>query len=71
VLEKNSLDAGERFDGEVLFIVGGKSRYVQSADHAAITAHFTRAQVETITESGHNPHMETRGAFVRLIRTAQ
>ena len=71
VLEKNPLGAGERFDGEVLFIVGGKSRYVQSADHAAITAHFTRAQVETITESGHNPHMETRGAFVRLIRTAQ
>ncbi len=70
-LEKNPLGADERFEGETLFVVGGKSRYVQAADHAAIMAHFPGARIETITESGHNPHMETREAFVRLVHAAR
>ena len=67
-LEKNPLGEGERFEGETLFVVGGKSRYVQAADHAAIMAHFPRARIEVIAESGHNPHMETRAEFVAAIR---
>jgi pimeloyl-ACP methyl ester carboxylesterase len=67
VLEKNSLQAADRFDGAVQFIVGGRSEYVQSADHATIRRHFSLAQIETIADSGHNPHMDAREAFVRLV----
>ena len=34
-----------------------------------LRAHFPQAQIETILESGHNPHMETREAFLRIVRT--
>ncbi len=65
-LEKNSLQSADRYDGPTTFIAGGRSAYVQAADHAAIQAHFPRAVIEVIPEAGHNPHMETRESFVRL-----
>ena len=66
-LERNSIAAADRFSGPTLFIVGGRSRYVSATDHALIVGHFSAARVETIGESGHNPHMEARAAFVALI----
>jgi pimeloyl-ACP methyl ester carboxylesterase len=69
-LEKNSLEVGDRYDGPALFIAGGQSDYVRPEDHAAIRAHFPRARIETIAESGHNPHMESREKLVALVREA-
>ncbi len=71
VLEKNSLQPGDRFDGPALFIAGGRSQYVQAADHAVIRSHFPAARIEVIADSGHNPHMDQRDAFVRLVREAK
>ena len=67
VLEKNPLVPGDCFTGPVLFVAGGKSAYVEPADHPAIHAHFPAARIEIIAESGHNPHMETRAAFVAAV----
>lgn len=69
-LEKNSLAAGDRYDGAALFIAGGKSDYVGEEDQGAIRAHFPAARLAVIAESGHNPHMETREKFVALVREA-
>jgi len=66
-LERNALAPEDRFDGDVLFITGGRSRYVQPADHDAIRRHFPRARIATIPEAGHNPHMDAREAFVREV----
>jgi esterase len=66
-LEKNSLASHDRFAGPTLVIAGGKSPYVQSADWAAVMEHFPAARLETIADSGHNPHMETREVFVRMV----
>jgi esterase len=66
-LEKNPLKAGDRFAGPVLFIAGGKSAYVEAVDYAAIQAHFPAARIQVIGAAGHNPHMETRADFVRLV----
>lgn len=68
-LELDSLSPTDRFAGPTLFIVGGRSRYVATADHAAIGMHFPTARIEVIPESGHNPHMETREAFVSLVNS--
>ncbi len=66
-MEKNSLQPDDRFPGPALFIVGGRSRYVTEADHETIRRHFPATQIEVIPQSGHNPHMEARADFVRLI----
>ena len=66
-LEANALRPGDRFDGPALFIRGGKSRYLAESDRPAIMAHFPAARIETVAEAGHNPHIETRDEFVRLV----
>ncbi len=67
VLEKNNLGQGDHYDGQTLFVVGGCSRYAESGDHDLIRQHFPQVQIETIAESGHNPHMDSRETFVRLV----
>ena len=68
VLEKNHLTADDLFAGPTQFIFGGKSDYVSAEDHQLVRPHFPNAEIEIIAESGHNPHMETRNAFVKLIK---
>jgi pimeloyl-ACP methyl ester carboxylesterase len=62
-VESNPLGEGERFAGPVLFLRGGKSRYVSEEDAARVTEFFPAARVETIAAAGHNPHMETKAEF--------
>jgi esterase len=66
-LQQNPLRAEDRFDGSVRFIVGGKSDYVEPADHARIRAHFPAAQILVLPKSGHNPHLEARSAFIAAV----
>jgi pimeloyl-ACP methyl ester carboxylesterase len=66
-LAKDPLTPTDRYDGPALFITGGKSNYVRSEDHAAILCHFPNARIETIAGAGHNPHMDRRGDFLRLV----
>ena len=67
VFEKNPLAPADRYAGPALFIAGGKSRYVQAADHARIHGHFPAARIEIIADAGHNPHMDRREEFVRRV----
>ena len=67
VMEKNSLQAADRFSGPTLFVLGGRSRYAEPGDHALIKKHFPAVQIEVIADSGHNPHMDQREEFVRLV----
>lgn len=69
-MESNSLRADDRYAGPALFVAGGRSQYVQPDDHALIRRHFPAALIEVIAESGHNPHMEAREEFVRLVNKA-
>ena len=66
-LGRNPLASTDRFAGPALFIAGGKSRFLLAADHAPISAHFPSARFEVISGAAHNPHMETREAFVRAV----
>jgi esterase len=69
-LEANPLMPDDRYDGPTRFIAGGKSNYIEAVDHPTICAHFPHAQIVTIAESGHNPHMETRQSFVKEVFAA-
>jgi pimeloyl-ACP methyl ester carboxylesterase len=66
-LEANPLGAVEGYQGLVLLVRGGRSRYVTDEDVGKINDHFPSARVETITTAGHNPHMETREDFCAAV----
>jgi pimeloyl-ACP methyl ester carboxylesterase len=69
-LVKGPLEEDDRFDGPAHFILGGKSRFVAPEDHAAIFRHFPAARISVIPESGHNPHLQARAAFVQTVLSA-
>ena len=66
-LEANPLRPEDRFTGPTRWIVGAASNYVEVADEAVIRRHFPAADIRSIAGSGHNPHMETRAAFVAAV----
>lgn len=67
LLEKNPLLPDDRYPGPVRFIAGAKSTYIEPGDVAAIRAHFPAAEIITLPNAGHNPHMETREEFVAAV----
>lgn len=67
LLERDSLRPEDRFTGPTRFIIGGRSRYVEESDWPTIRAHFPAVNFAVIPESGHNPHMDAREAFVRAV----
>jgi pimeloyl-ACP methyl ester carboxylesterase len=66
-LEKNPLKASEHYDGPCLFVTGERSNYVVSGDKEGILRYFPAARFVTVAGAGHNPHMEQREAFVRVV----
>jgi len=70
-MEKNCLKLDDHYAGPTLFVLGGRSRYAESGDHALIRQHFPSVRVEVIADSGHNPHMDHREEFVRSILTSR
>ncbi|MBL4574601.1 MAG: alpha/beta fold hydrolase [Opitutaceae bacterium] len=69
ILEQSPLKAADRYDGEVLLLIGGKSSYFAEGDEAIVTRHFPSAEIHQIEESGHNPHFDTRNEFVSKVQS--
>jgi len=69
-LEKNPLRSTDRFEAPTHFILGGKSRYVSIADEGTLAPYFPSIRVTRLADAGHNPHMETREAFVHAVLLA-
>ncbi len=55
------------FAGPVLFLRGGKSKYVQPADEPLIRAWFPAAKIQTLPEAGHWVHADQPEEFLRLV----
>ncbi len=66
-LRQNSLPAGETYDGPCLFILGEDSRFVRLTDHPKIREYFPKANIRTIAEAGHNPHIDQPQAFLAIL----
>ena len=67
-IAKTSLSPGDSYDGPTLFVIGGYSRHVREEDRPEIAARFPQSRIETVPESGHNPHIEARAAFMEAVR---
>lgn len=68
-MEGNPLRSDDRYAGPTLFIAGGKSDYIGAGDDQVIGS-TSRRRDRGDSQSGHNPHMETREKFVALVREA-
>ncbi|WP_245929746.1 alpha/beta fold hydrolase [Leucothrix pacifica] len=59
-----------RFNKPCLFVNGGKSPYIDAEeDKELINGLFTQATIQTISEAGHLPHVETPADFYQRIQT--
>lgn len=56
-----------KFDGEALFIIGGKSNYVLKDDTAAIRDRFPKARIHTVENAGHWVHAEQPEIVQQLV----
>jgi pimeloyl-ACP methyl ester carboxylesterase len=68
ILEQSPLNPSDRYEGEVLLLIGGHSSYFAKGDELIVLQHFPAAQIHIIKESGHNPHFDTRELFVSKVR---
>jgi len=60
--------AGEApFTGPVLFLRGGKSKFILPEDEPLIREWFPAAQIRTIPEAGHWVHSDQPAEFLRLV----
>jgi esterase len=55
------------FDGETLFISGGKSDYIQSDDYSIIKKYFPKAKITAVEGAGHWVHAEKPEALSELV----
>ncbi|MDQ8185369.1 alpha/beta fold hydrolase [Pelagicoccus sp. SDUM812002] len=66
-IEENPLSPEDRYEGDTLFIMGGKSRYFVKEEVPRLREYFPSSALEVIPESGHNPHFECRERFVEIL----
>jgi pimeloyl-ACP methyl ester carboxylesterase len=55
------------YDGEVLFLRGGNSGYIADDDFALIKAHFSKAEIKTVSNAGHWLHAENPTGFLKEV----
>lgn len=67
-LSSNPLNQNDLFEGPSLFLRGGKSGYVRSEHFDEIKRYFPTAEIKTLTEAGHDLHVEDRKGFVAIFR---
>ncbi len=68
ILEQSPLNPTDRYEEQVLLLIGGQSSYFAEGDEVIVLQHFPSAKIHIIKESGHNPHFDTREEFVSNVR---
>ena len=57
----------QTFDKPTLFIRGGRSNYIDDADVPSIRQIFPQAEIATLREAGHWPHIDVPDEFFRTV----
>lgn len=61
------LAADARYEGPVMWAVGGASRYIAEGDEALMARHFGALETAVFGGVGHNVHVEARDALVERL----
>ncbi len=67
VLRQNSLKGADRYNGQTLLLVGGKSDFVADGDVQDMREWFPNLQLVKLPKAGHNLHVEDRKGFLQAI----
>lgn len=59
----------QTYTGDTLFIKGGQSNYIHSTDDTIIKQLFPKANIITLEESGHLPHIQQAQQFFTQVNT--
>ena len=62
------LDAVGEFEGETLFIKGGRSDYISAMDEPEIKLRFPQSDIQTVEGAGHWVHAEQPAALLQMLR---
>ena len=57
----------EKYTKPCLFIKGGQSNYIQDIDHALIRSLFPEANIVSLNDSGHLPHIQQADEFFEYV----
>ncbi|NDV61194.1 alpha/beta fold hydrolase [Puniceicoccales bacterium CK1056] len=60
-------EPGQGYDGPVLFLRGGESKFVADSDLQMIKGFFPRAQLVTVDGAGHNVHFDQTERFIKVV----
>jgi len=60
------LPRNSKYEGEILFLKGGDSDYIQDEDEKDIASHFENFEIKVIKNSGHWVHAEKREDFLQV-----
>jgi len=61
------LPRNSKYEGEILFLKGGDSDYIQDEDEKDIASHFENFEIKVIKNSGHWVHAEKREDFLQSV----
>jgi len=64
----SAIEAEDAYDDEVLFIRGGRSRYIKDEDVLEIQEIFPLMRLETISNAGHWLHAEAPKMFIKIVK---
>ena len=62
-----ALEPEEIYNGEVLFLRGSKSNYIQDDDFELVKKHFPHSTIQTISDAGHWLHAENPKDFYQNV----
>lgn len=66
-IRANPLSSQDVWLGKTLFIKGGQSAFIQEKDEYLLQHHFPNSDLVTLAQSGHNPHIDTKDAFIEIL----
>lgn len=70
-IRQNSLLATDRFNGSVLLIRGGRSKFVEAGDIEEMRHWFPHLKAVTLPNAGHNLHVEDRKGFLNALEALE
>ena len=63
-----AVHGNDPFEGDTLFIRGGKSKHMEDGDEAGIKTLFPEAVIETIDGAGHWVHADAPGELLGIVK---